>query len=95
VNCSSEELWFYWANAEGTEVKQLFDFPIPAKGGGVSDFIWSPDDKYAAISVTSSGIDYMYVIDIEATLKDPSRQPVQIALYGDVLSSNLSWQPLP
>jgi Tol biopolymer transport system component len=95
LHCPNDELWFYLADPDGKTIKRGLGSPIPAKDGGVNGIFWSPDDKYIAATADSSGLSYLYVIDVEASLKNPWLQHPQIALYGGVWYFNVSWQPVP
>jgi Tol biopolymer transport system component len=90
VDCPNNDLWFYWANSNGETIKQLFKSPISGRNGGINHILWSPDDKYVAVTIFSSGTTYLYVINIDESLSDPSMQPFQMAIYGN----DISWQPI-
>jgi hypothetical protein len=94
AGCPNGDWWFTWANPQGTQVQQLLDYPFPDRQG-FSNIVWSSDDRYIALNAVSSNITYLYVIDVAKTLKDPSTQPVKIALMGGEQYSNISWQPGP
>jgi TolB protein len=87
----SSDLFFYFANSDGTGAKQLFNSPL---SGDIIDTVWSDDgDQVIAILSTSIGID-LYRFDIEEMLKDPSTKPVQLTADG-ALKSGVVWQPIP
>jgi len=92
--CPNGDFWFYWANSDGTEIKQLLNSPIHAKDG--SAFIaWSHDDKFIAITISSPDQTDIYILNIEESKKDPSIQPVKISLGAGSINFNISWQPIP
>ncbi|MCI0610667.1 MAG: hypothetical protein L0Z71_16600, partial [Anaerolineae bacterium] len=93
VGCPNGDLWFYWANPDGTFIKQLFDAPISVKDGGLNDIVWSPDNKYIAINVYSADVIHIYVINVEKSLRDPSALPDPIG--SGAIGHSISWQPNP
>ncbi|HKY53374.1 MAG TPA: zf-HC2 domain-containing protein [Anaerolineales bacterium] len=93
VGCPNGDLWFYWANPDGTFIKQLFDAPLSIKDGGLNDIVWSPDNKYIAINVYSADVTDIYVINIEESLRDPSALPDPIG--SGAIGHSISWQPVP
>jgi Tol biopolymer transport system component len=95
AQCANGDLWLYWASPNGTEIKQLLEHPLPSADGSLVDVSWSPDDNYIAINIVSSGITYMYVLDIDDALKDASAPPEPIIIGGGDLYYNVSWQPMP
>lgn len=92
VDCPNDDLWFYWANSDGTYIKQLFDSPMPVKDGGLNDIVWSPDSKYIAVNVYSAGATYTYVVNVEESLKDSSALPDPIG--RGAIGYSVSWQPI-
>jgi Tol biopolymer transport system component len=89
AQCPNEDVWLYWANADGTEIRQILNTPLTA-GGGLNGIYWSPADKYTALSLSNSGITYLYVLDVE--------NGSLLALVpngGGDLFYNISWQPMP
>ena len=91
--CPNGDHWFYWANSDGTEIKQLFDSPISAKEDNFTDeIIWSPDDTFVAFvfNLASSVTNDMYILNVEKSLSNPTIQPLKIES-----SYSPSWQPLP
>jgi hypothetical protein len=94
ANCPNGDWWFTWADPQGNQVQQLLNYPISTQQG-ISNLTWSSDDKYIAISLVSSNVTYLYVINVDAALKDPSIQPLIIPLAGGEQYYNISWQPIP
>ena len=94
-HCPNGDLWFYWANSDGTVIKQLLNSPIHAKDGSLSNISWSSDDKFIAINITTSEKTDMYILHVEEALKNPAIQPVQIVVGGGDLYYSPSWQPIP
>ncbi|MBK9924709.1 MAG: PD40 domain-containing protein [Anaerolineales bacterium] len=89
--CANRDLWFYWANANGTETKQLLNSPIFAKENVLSEITWSPDDKFIAVTMQSSNFNDLYILNLEKSLSDSSIQPLKIeTVYFD----GPSWQPV-
>src|SRR5690606_1579016 len=57
---------------------------------------WSPDGNYIAFNVSSSSHSIeMFILDVAATLNDPTLEPVWFNV-GEIFSStnSLSWQPV-
>jgi len=90
IDCPNDDLWFYWSNPDGTDVKPLPASPIAAPGGGLNGIYWSPTGRYAALNIHSSGITYLYMLDVES---GSMLTPVPIG--GGDLFYNISWQPMP
>jgi len=91
--CPNGDHWFYWANSDGTEIKQLFNSPISAKEDSFTDeIIWSPDDTFVAFvfNLASSVTNDMYIVNVEKSLSNPTIQPLKIES-----SYSPSWQPQP
>jgi Tol biopolymer transport system component len=95
AKCPNGDWWLYWANPDGTMIKQLLDSPISAQDSDVLGFTWSPDDKFIAFNVASNSLTEMYVLNVEAALSDPSVQPLKITVARGLLFYNPSWQPVP
>ena len=87
--CPNGDSWFYYANSDGTMIKQLLNSPLSAKDSDLIDILWSPDDKFIAFNMASANQSDLYILDVSEALKDPSIQPVKMAnSYG------ASWQPI-
>jgi Tol biopolymer transport system component len=93
--CPNGDAWFYWIRSNGTITRQLLDFPIPSEQDTFLDLVWSPDDKFVAFNMFSNNLTEMYILDIAASLDDPSTQPLKTTLGGGNLFYNPSWQPVP
>ncbi len=89
--CPNGDHWFYWANSDGTEIKQLFDSPISAKEASFTDqIIWSPDDTFIVFvfNLASSVTNDMYILNLEKSLSNPTIRPLKIES-----GFSPSWQP--
>lgn len=94
TQCADDDLWLYWANPDGTSTKQLLDFSISAKDGGLVDISWSQDDALIAFTVASPAKTEMYVLNVKEALTDPSVRPDQYILgESGFIPYNVSWQP--
>jgi Tol biopolymer transport system component len=93
VYCNEGYLQFYFANAEGSELKQITDLSIetPINNRGV----WSLDGRLVIMSITNQdGITTdLYLFDVEAMLRDPSTQPIQLTADG-AAKYDIVWQPI-
>lgn len=96
AQCSPGEWHLYLASEDGATAQVLLDPPLSAGDGSMVDQAWSPDDNYIAFNISSraGGVD-MFILDVAATLDDPSLEPVWFNV-GDIFSStdSLSWQPV-
>jgi Tol biopolymer transport system component len=69
--CPDNKLRLYWANSDGTLIKQLFDLSLYTKDFRISQIVWSLDDKYIAFNVAGDeNLTNMYVVNVEAILKN-------------------------
>jgi dipeptidyl aminopeptidase/acylaminoacyl peptidase len=93
VGCPNGDLWFYWASPDGTSIKRLFDAPISVKDGGLNSIVWSPDNKYIAISVYSADANHFHIVNVEESLKDPSILPDPIG--RGMAGYSVAWQATP
>ena len=90
AGCPNDDLWLYWANPDGTEIRKVLDVPLTAANGGLTGIFWSPTDEYAALSVSASGVTSLYVLDVKnGSLQAP------VPTGGGGLFYNISWQPMP
>lgn len=98
VQCSSAEWRLYLTSEDGAMAQELVNPPLSAGDGVMVDQAWSPDDNFIAFNISSraGGSVEMFILDVAATLNDPSREPVRLNV-GEVFSSvnSLSWQPAP
>ncbi len=96
LSCANGDLWLYWANPDGTVVKQLLDSPITAKDSSAPHLTWSPDDRFITFNIDSSNkLTDMYILNVETALNDPSTQPLKVTTSGGSSLYNSSWQPRP
>jgi len=84
----SHKFKFYWANADGSAIKQLLDSSEPAMIGEIGDITWSSDDQYVAFTLAAAKTS-LYILNVNDALNDPSIQPVKISK-----SFSPSWQPI-
>lgn len=89
--CPNGNLWLYWANPDGTNIKQILETPITITNGGINNIYWSPDNRYVVMSIVSSGTTYMYVLDVD---NSSIFEPIIIGEAGTNFH-NISWQPIP
>jgi TolB protein len=92
--CPDNKSGFYWANSDGSTIKQLLDPLADDMIGSFGDIAWSPDDQYIAFNIATSEKTNMYILDVEESLKDPSIQPVKVVVGGGDLYLIPSWQPM-
>ncbi len=95
AGCPNGDLWLYWANPDGTNVKQLLESPIQTTDGGLDGINWSPDNGHVSLTLNSSGITYLYILDVREALKNPITPPEPISIGGGDIYYNVSWQPIP
>jgi Tol biopolymer transport system component len=94
VYCNDGYLQFYFANADGSEFKQLTDLSIETSINYRG--VWSLDGKFVMIPITNKNgttTDF-YLFDIEAMLRDSSAQPLQLTTDG-AAKDEIVWQPNP
>jgi Tol biopolymer transport system component len=95
VDCPNGDLWFYYANPDGSVVKQLLSDPISDNENSLYDIVWSPDDQFILFNIVSSEKNTLYILNVSETLNDPSAQPAQITLDATSSLYTPSWQPIP
>jgi Tol biopolymer transport system component len=99
VNCTNSDLWLYRANGEGTAITPLLNSPITVEGSVIVHIAWSPDGRFAALNLASTDKRLMgiYVVDVEAALRDPSTRPFPIMTGKDSTMYYWypAWQPTP
>lgn len=88
ASCPDKQFRLYWANTDGSEVKQILDVSMETAISGLGHITWSPDDQYVTINIATSTQTSLYILNMEKALKDPSTQPWHVVLGGDVPS----WQ---
>jgi TolB protein len=91
AGCPNGDLWFYWSNPDGTDIKQILETPIPITDGGLDSIYWSPDDRYVTLNIVSAGSTYLYTLNVE---NSSMPEPIVIGSSGTNYY-NISWQPLP
>lgn len=90
--CSNNNLWFYWTNSDGTDIRELPVSVEYAANSSINDVTWSPDNRFVAVSLVSLYTTDLYIFDVSEALKDPSINPLQIKL-GELSSNyNISWR---
>lgn len=94
VDCPNDDMWFYYANSDGTIIKQLFNSPISYRESILIDITWSSDDNFVAFNIAYPDKTHMYIMNISESLKDPSTQPLQITIGGGIVHYSFSWQPV-
>ncbi len=95
AGCPNGDLWLYWSNPDGTDIRHLLASPINTTDGGLSDINWSPDSSHVALTVNSPGITDLYILNVREALKIPITPPEPIAIGGGDINYNVSWQPMP
>ena len=99
VNCPNNDLWLYRANWDGTVVKPLLDSPITERGFSILNIAWSADARFVALNLASTDKRLMgiYIIDVQAALRDPSQHALQIMTGRDATMYYWypAWQPTP
>ena len=88
----SKKFKLYWANSDGSTIKQLLDSSTMI--GQLWDIAWSPDDQYIAFNIISDKTS-MYIVNIKDALQDSSIQPTQMVIGSGELYTIPSWQPIP
>jgi Tol biopolymer transport system component len=88
----SKKFKLYWANFDGSTIKQLLESPTMI--GQLWDIVWSPDDQHIAFNISLPNKTDMYVLNVSESLSNPSAQPVQVSVSGGELFSIPSWQPI-
>ena len=98
AQCANGDLWLYWANSDGTNVKQLLSYPIPARDGSLIDVSWSPDAGFIAFDIAFPNKAEMYILSVNEAFDDPSVQTEKMMILGGagfITYYNISWQPMP
>ena len=95
AGCPNGDVWLYWANPNGTDIRQLLVSPINTMNGGLNDINWSPDSGHVTLTINSPGITDLYILNVRDALKSPLTLPEPIAIGGGDINYNVSWQPMP
>ena len=87
--------WLYLGSTNGAFVK-LLNYPILSQSFGQDSLSWSPDGQYIVFSsdLDSIGNLDIYVLNVDAALKDASTRPLRIVSDG-FYESSPNWQPQP
>jgi Tol biopolymer transport system component len=96
ITCPNDNTtWFYLGSTNGALIK-LLNYPLLSISFGQDSLGWSPDGQYIIFSsdLDSIGNLDIYVLNVEAALKDPSMRPVRITTSG-FYESSPDWQPRP
>lgn len=88
----SKKFKLFWANRDGSTIRQVLDSPTLV--GIPGDIAWSLDDQYVAFTLASDKTS-LFILNVEAALNDPSIQPEQIVIGEGELYTIPSWQPIP
>ena len=95
ASCPDQHFRLYWANADGSEVKQILDMPMEAAISGMGDITWSPDDQYVALHLATVNKTNLYILNLAEALANPSLQPVEVLIGDGEQYFHPTWQPLP
>jgi Tol biopolymer transport system component len=96
VSCPNDDLWLYWAASDGSSTKQLLDSPLSEEGFELSGLVWSPDNEFIALNISSPNMTDMYILNVSEALSDPTIQPLRVTLGGGFMFYGApSWQPAP
>ncbi|HSL42606.1 MAG TPA: zf-HC2 domain-containing protein [Anaerolineales bacterium] len=92
VACPNKEMWFYYANSDGTIIKPLMDSAIPSFGVDniVTSLTWSSDDQFIAATQVSPTKSSLYILDV----REPPAQPVEIIISDGEFYTIPSWRPV-
>jgi dipeptidyl aminopeptidase/acylaminoacyl peptidase len=94
VSCPNDDVWLYWAAADGSSIKQLLELPLSEAGFEQSGLVWSPDNEFIALNISSPNMTDMYIVNVSEALSDPSIQPLRLTLGGGSMFYGApSWQP--
>jgi hypothetical protein len=93
IYCPNSEMWFYYANSDGTIIKPLMNSPIPSftVDNSVTNMTWSSDDHFIAVMLVSPKKSSLYILNV----KEPAAQPKEIVISSPELYEAPSWQPAP
>jgi Tol biopolymer transport system component len=92
VMCPNDEMRFYYVNPDGTVIKPLLDSPISsfAVDNSITNMLWSPDDRFIAVTLVSPKKSSLYVLDVNDNVRSD-----EIVLSDSELYTVPSWQPVP
>jgi len=91
IFCPNAEMWFYYANSDGTIIKPLMSSPIPSFtiDNSATSMTWSSDDRFIAVTLASPKKSSLYILNV----KEPTAQPREIVVSNGELYEIPSWQP--
>jgi Tol biopolymer transport system component len=91
IYCPNSEMWFYYANSDGTIIKPLMNSPIPSftVDNSVTNMTWSSDDHFIAVTLVSPKKSSLYILNV----KEPAAQPKEIVISSAELYEAPSWRP--
>jgi dipeptidyl aminopeptidase/acylaminoacyl peptidase len=90
AQCSDDATWLYLANADGTQITQLTNYPLSSFRGMSSD---GKTITFSADLEVTGNLD-IYLLNIQSALKDPATRPVRITRSG-FSESAPDWQLKP
>ena len=83
----------FWADADGSASKQLYE-SAPLNGiQQMGDITWSTDDRYVTFMLGSGVQTHLYILNVQDAMNDSSAQPRQIEIGADRMHAIPSWQP--
>jgi hypothetical protein len=90
----------YWANADGSASKQIYESTPFNYTREMGEITWSPDDRYVTFMLASDMpvSDFktrFYILNVQDALKDPSTQPKEVVIGDDQMHAIPSWRPIP
>lgn len=93
VYCPNQEMWFYYANSDGTIIKPLMNSPITSftPDSTATSITWSSDDQFIAVTQTSPEKSSLYILNV----REPAAQPGEILISEGEFYTVPSWRPMP
>jgi len=93
VACPNKDMWFYYANSDGTIIKPLMNSPILSvtPDDTVTSITWSADDQFIAVTQVSAEKSSLYILNVN----EPSPQPEEILISQGEFYTLPSWRPMP
>jgi hypothetical protein len=93
VACPNKDMWFYYANSDGTIVKPLMSSPILSftPDDTATSITWSADDQFIAVTQVSAEKSSLYILNVN----EPSPQPEEILISQGEFYTLPSWRPMP
>jgi dipeptidyl aminopeptidase/acylaminoacyl peptidase len=93
ARCPNGDLWLYWANPKGTDIRPLLASPLQISGGDLDGAEWSTDGQHLALTITASGLSRLYLLHLHQALQTPLTLKEAIPLGSGYMLSPVSWQP--